>query len=107
MREVNGRFYDRSVARVRRAAERATQMLHRADGIARTARTARLDGVARLAVAESRVIVAARRDVLLADVALRRAVEQRREGVVERTHSASPDSYRMTLIPARSHTSTV
>jgi len=82
VRQIDGRFYDRCVARIRRTTQRAAKMLRGACGVATPARTAYLDGVARLAVAESRVIVAARRNVILADVALRRAVEQRREGVV-------------------------
>jgi len=82
VRDVNGRFYDRSASRVRRTTERAAQMLHGADGIATPARIAHLYGVARLAVAKSRVVVSARGRVVFADIALRRAVEQRREGVV-------------------------
>ena len=88
VREVDGRGHERFASRVRRTTERAAQMLHGADGIATPARIAHLYGVARLAVAETRVAdaritgVAARRNVLLADVALRRAVEQRCESVV-------------------------
>ena len=75
---IYGCGHERFASGARRSAERAAEVLHRTDGIARTARCARLYGVARLAVAESRVIVAARSRVILADVALRRAVEQRR-----------------------------
>lgn len=79
---IYGCGHERFAPGARRSAERAAEVLHRTDGIARTARCARLHGVARLAVAEPRITVAARRDVLLADVALWREVEQRREGVV-------------------------
>ena len=77
--EVNWFGHKRLATGALRPAERAAEVLHRTDGIARTARRAHIHRVARLAVAESRVIIAARRDVLLADVALRRAVEERRE----------------------------
>ena len=108
VRKVDGFGRKRFATSARRSAERAAEVPHRTDGIARTARRAHLHRVAHLAIAESRVLVAARGRVLLADVALRRAVEQRREGSVKRrAHSASPNSYRVTTIPARSHTSQV